>query len=326
MTAMNLDSILQPIAAELEEFEGQFRIAMSSKIPFVDMIARYVAKQKGKRIRPALVLLTAKACGGVVASTHRGAALVEILHTATLIHDDVVDDADTRRGLASINAVWKNKVAVLMGDYMLAKGLLLSIDNDDFHFLKITSDAVRRMSEAEILQIAKSRDLDLDEKTYLRIISGKTASLISTSTQIGASSASKDAELAERMRVFGENLGMVFQIKDDLLDYTGRKSITGKPTGIDLKEKKLTLPLIYAFTQAPRERTKKVLKAIKDGPSGRDVHQIVEFAHEFGGIDYATRRARDYSDAAREALSVLPASAAKDSLTAFVTFVLERTK
>ncbi len=323
---MKLDAIIEPISTELDEFDAQFRVAMQSKVAFVDMIARYIVKQKGKRIRPALVLLTAKACGAVNDSTYRGASLVEILHTATLIHDDVVDDADTRRGFASINAVWKNKIAVLMGDYMLAKGLLLSLDNNDFQFLKITSDAVRRMSEAEILQIAKSKDLDLDEQTYLSIISDKTASLLSTCTQIGAASVSRDEALVQRMKVFGENLGMVFQIKDDLLDYTGRKSITGKPTGIDLKEKKLTLPLIYAFTQAPRSESKQVLKVIKNGPSKKDVLNVVEFAHEYGGIDYAVRRAEEYSEAAREALAALPPSPSKDALVAFVTFVMDRTK
>jgi octaprenyl-diphosphate synthase len=323
---MNLDSIIDPISAELDEFDGQFRAAMRSNVAFVDMVARYIVKQKGKRIRPSLVLLTAKACGAINDSTYRGASLVEILHTATLIHDDVVDDADTRRGFASINAVWKNKIAVLMGDYMLAKGLLLSLDNDDFRFLKITSDAVRRMSEAEILQIAKSRDLDLDEKTYLRIISDKTASLLSTCTQIGAASASRDERLIEKMKVFGENLGMVFQIKDDLLDYTGRKSITGKPNGLDLKEKKLTLPLIHAFTQAPRNQTKQILKIIKDGANKKELAHVVEFAHEFGGIDYTTRRAADYSALALEALDALPASPCKDSLVEFVGFVMDRTK
>ena len=323
---MKLDAIIEPISVELDEFDAQFRAAMQSKVAFVDMIARYIVKQKGKRIRPALVLLTAKACGGVNDSTYRGASLVEILHTATLIHDDVVDDADTRRGFASINAVWKNKVAVLMGDYMLAKGLLLSLDNNDFQFLKITSDAVRRMSEAEILQIAKSKDLDLDEKTYLSIISDKTASLLSTCTQIGAASVSRDEALVQWMKAFGENLGMVFQIKDDLLDYTGRKSITGKPSGIDLKEKKLTLPLIYAFTKAPRGQSKQILKYIKNGPSNREVQSVVEFAHEFGGIEYAVRRAEEYSAVAREALAALPPSASRDALVAFVTFVMDRTK
>ena len=323
---MNLKDIIAPIDHELDVFEDRFRDAMKSKVAFVDLIARYIVKQKGKKIRPTLVLLTAKACGEINDSSYRGASLVEILHTATLIHDDVVDDADTRRGFASINAVWKNKIAVLMGDYMLAKGLLLSLDNNDFRFLKITSDAVRRMSEAEILQIAKSRDLDLDEKTYLKIISDKTASLLSTCTQIGAASTTTDEHVIEQMKIFGENLGMVFQIRDDLLDYIGRKSITGKPTGLDMKEKKLTLPLIHSFTQAPRSQSKQILKIIKNGASTKELQEVIGFAHEFGGIDYATNRAEEYSSRALEALNVLPSSPSKDSLTQFVDYVLERSK
>ena len=323
---MNLQEILEPISEELDAFSSYFRGAIRSKVAFVDLIARYIVRQKGKKIRPALVLLSAKACGGISDSTYRGASLVEILHTATLIHDDVVDDADTRRGLASINAVWKNKVAVLMGDYMLAKGLLLSLDNNDFQFLKITSDAVRRMSEAEILQIAKSRDLDLDEATYLKIISDKTASLLSTCCQIGAASAAAGPETVRQLREFGENIGMVFQIRDDLLDYTGRKSITGKPAGLDMKEKKLTLPLIYSFLKAPQGRSKAVLRIIKDGSGKKDLQSVVEFAYEFGGIEYTTRKAEHYSTLALNALEGLPPSPSKDALRGFVGFVLERSK
>ncbi len=323
---MNLHDITQPISAELESFDEHFREAMRSKVAFVDLIARYIVRQKGKRIRPALVLLSAKACGGVNKSTYRGASLVEILHTATLIHDDVVDDADTRRGFASINAVWKNKIAVLMGDYMLAKGLLLSLDNDDFQFLKVISDSVRRMSEAEILQIAKSRDLDLDEETYLKIISDKTASLLSTCCQIGAASASDNPADLRQMKDYGENLGIVFQLRDDLLDYVGRTSITGKPSGLDMKEKKLTLPLIHSLAQAPRSESKQILRMIKNGAKKKELREVVEFAHAFGGIDYAMRKAEEYSLRAREALAPLAVSPAKESLIRFVDFVRERRK
>jgi octaprenyl-diphosphate synthase len=321
---MKLGEITRPVSDQLDRFDDRLREAMKSKIPFVDLIVRYIVRQKGKRIRPALVLLSAEACGGVNDSTYRGAALVEILHTATLIHDDVVDDADTRRGIASVNAVWKNKIAVLLGDYMLAKGLLLSLDNDDFRFLKIISDAVRRMSEAEILQIKKSRDLDLDEATYLKIISDKTASLISTCCQIGAASATSDTAVVEAMKEYGENVGMVFQIRDDLLDYVGRKSITGKPTGLDMKEKKLTLPLIHALANAPRKESKQVISVIKNGAAKKEIVRVVEFAHEFGGIDYAVKKAAEFSARADGALSAVPPSAARDSLRAFITFVLER--
>jgi octaprenyl-diphosphate synthase len=323
---MKLKDLTAPVGAELDIFDDRLREAMKSKVAFVDLIVRYVVRQKGKRIRPALVLLSASACGGVNESTYRGASLVEILHTATLIHDDVVDDADTRRGIASINAVWKNKIAVLMGDYMLAKGLLLSIDNGDFRFLKITSEAVRRMSEAEILQIAKSRDLDLDEPTYLKIISDKTASLLSTCCQIGASSASGDPAHERLMREYGENIGMVFQIRDDLLDYTGRKSITGKPTGIDIKEKKLTMPLIHALAKAPKPEAKKIVSLVKRGASGRDIQAIVEFAEGYGGIEYAMKRAEEYSSRALESLDPLPPSPAKESLGNFIGYMMDRAK
>jgi octaprenyl-diphosphate synthase len=323
---MTLDEIKEPIEQELKIFDDHFRSSMRSKVAFVDLIARYIVRQKGKRIRPILVLLTAKACGEINESSYRGASLVEILHTATLIHDDVVDDADTRRGLASINAVWKNKIAVLMGDYLLAKGLLLSLDNDDFQFLKIISDSVRRMSEAEILQIAKSRKLDIDEETYLKIISDKTASLLATCTQIGASSVTKNNGTVQHMKEFGENIGMVFQIRDDLLDYIGRKSITGKPSGLDMKEKKLTLPLIYSIANAPHSQSRHILNIIKNGTKKKELHTVVEFAHEFGGIDYTIKKAEEYSTLAMEALHPLPSSPFKDSLSKFVEFVMERSK
>ena len=323
---MKLKGLTAPVDRELDIFDDRLRDAMKSRVAFVDLIVRYIVRQKGKRIRPALVLLSAHACGEINESTYRGASLVEILHTATLIHDDVVDDADTRRGIASINAVWKNKIAVLMGDYMLAKGLLLSLDNDDFQFLKIISDAVRRMSEAEILQIAKSRDLDLDEPTYLRIISDKTASLLSTCCQIGAASVSRDGSRAEMMKEYGENIGMVFQIRDDLLDYTGRKSITGKPTGIDLKEKKLTLPLIHSLAQAPKAESRRIISLIKNGASGKDIQRIVEFAEGYGGIEYALNKAGEYSSRAVAALGALPPSESKNALGNFITYMMDRTK
>jgi octaprenyl-diphosphate synthase len=323
---MDLKEILEPIDKDLEIFDSRFKKAIRSKIAFVDLIARYIVKQKGKRIRPALVLLSAKACDSINESTHRGASLVEILHTATLIHDDVVDESDTRRGFPSINAVWKNKIAVLMGDYMLAKGLLLSLDNNDFQFLKITSDAVRRMSEAEILQIKKSRDLDIDEATYLKIISDKTASLFATCCEIGATSAVSNIPTHTQMRTFGENLGMVFQIRDDLLDYTSRMSITGKPTGLDVKEKKLTLPLIYALSKAPKSESKEILRTVKNGANRKELTKIVAFAELYGGIEYALQRAEEYSNRALDALQSLPDSSAKTSLQAFVKFVMERKK
>jgi octaprenyl-diphosphate synthase len=322
----SLDDIKRPVEQEIKEFSGFFKNAMKSNISLVDTIARYIVKQKGKRIRPIVVFLCAKACGTVNQSTFRGATLVEILHTATLVHDDVVDDADTRRGLASINAVWKNKIAVLMGDYLLSTGLMISLNHDDVYFLKVTSDSVRRMSEGEILQIQKSRELNIDEATYLKIISNKTASLLSTCSEIGAASTTEDPALRKAMKDYGENVGMAFQIRDDILDFTSRKSILGKPIGGDMKEKKITLPLIHALSQASKQESKKVLKMIKAGASNKDVEFIVDFVQRNGGITYTEARAHKYGNAARECLKPFPDSEAKSSLVHFIDFVMERDK
>ncbi len=324
--SMNLEIIEHPIEKELNEFSGYFKSAMKSHVVLVDIIARYIVKQKGKKIRPVLVFLAAQATGGITERSYRGATLVEILHTATLIHDDVVDDADTRRGLASINAVWKNKVAVLMGDFLLSRGLLLALTYDDFYFLKATSNAVKRMSEGELLQIQKSRSLDLEEKTYLQIISDKTASLLSTCCEIGAHSSGADITLVRALRDYGENLGMAFQIRDDVLDYIGRKSITGKPTGLDIKEKKLSLPLIHAIRQAQKNEGKHIVRLIKNGASMKDVQSVVDFVQTHGGIEYAMQRAREFGERARTSLFLLPPSDAKNSLDAFIDFVIERKK
>ena len=320
----SLDNIKRPVDTELKEFGGFFRDAMRSRVGLIDLVARYIVRQKGKRVRPILVFLSAKACGDINDSTYRAATLVEILHTATLIHDDVVDDADTRRGLASINAVWKNKVAVLMGDYLLSRGLLLSLENKDYYFLHCTSNAVKRMSEGELLQIQKSRQLNIDEDTYLKIIADKTASLLSTCTEIGAASATPDAERRAQLRDFGEHVGIAFQIRDDLLDYLGRRSILGKPTGIDLKEKKLTLPLIYALHKGPKSDSKQALKIIKNGAKQKDIGWVIDFVKSNGGIDYAVERALHYSGLARKDLATLPDSDSKEALNEFVDFVMER--
>ncbi len=323
---MTLKEISRPIEHHIETFEKVFSQSIKSKVGLVDLVTKYIIRQKGKRVRPILVLLSAEICGGVNEKTHRGAALVEILHTATLVHDDVVDEADTRRGIASINAVWKNKIAVLMGDYLLAKGLLLSLGHDDFRFLKITSTSVRRMSEGEIHQIQKSRQLDMDEQTYLRIIGDKTASLLSTCCEIGATSSSDDPGKHRLLREYGENVGMAFQIRDDLLDYVGRKSITGKPTGLDLSEKKLTLPLIYSFTRAPKREGKDILSMIKSGGKKMKVNEIVEFVTRYGGLEYASSRAVQYAADAKASLAVFPDSTTKQSLIAFADFVVQREK
>ncbi len=323
---LDLKDIIRPVQDHLEGFDRVFRQSIRSQIGLVDLITKYLLKQKGKKVRPILVLLTADLCGGINEKTYRGATLVEILHTATLIHDDVVDEADTRRGLASINAVWKNKIAVLMGDYLLSKGLLLSLDNDDYRFLQVTSRAVKRMSEGEIHQIQKSRKLDMDEATYLRIISDKTASLLSTCCEIGAVSATADEAKHLLMREYGEYVGLAFQVRDDLLDYVGRKSITGKPVGLDLSERKLTLPLIYSLGRAPKGAGKEILGMIRSGGKRMNVRKIVDFVQMYGGLDYATARAREFARMAAERLACFPDSESRRALEGFAAFVVEREK
>ncbi len=323
---MDLKDISAPVHQHLDAFDRVFRDAIRSKIGLVDLVTRYIVRQKGKRVRPILVFLSGELCGGVNQQTFRGATLVEILHTATLIHDDVVDDADTRRGLASINAVWKNKIAVLMGDYLLSRGLLLSLDNDDFEFLKIISTAVRRMSEGEIHQIQRSRKLDMDEASYIRIIGDKTASLLSTCCEIGAASTGPSPENRRLLREYGEMLGLAFQIRDDLLDYIGRRSITGKPTGLDLSEKKLTLPLVHALSRAPKSDGKAILGMIRNGGKKMKVQRVLDFVREHGGLDYAAKKARHYGAEAKSRIAGYPDSPSKQALMAFADYVVEREK
>jgi octaprenyl-diphosphate synthase len=263
-TPTSLKQISQPVTSELETFDGYLRDSLKTTTPLLDTVVRYVLKRRGKRVRPTLVFLAAGMTGEITNRSFIGATMVELLHTATLVHDDVVDSADSRRGFASINAVWKNKLAVLVGDYLLSKGLLIAVNNDEFDFLKVTSEAVRRMSEGELLQIQKSRQKTIDEETYFKIISDKTASLISTCCEVGAIAAGVTDEKREKLRHFGENIGLAFQIRDDVLDYTSRKSILGKPVGNDILEQKITLPLIYAgFSKTERiERAKEVLESV----------------------------------------------------------------
>ncbi len=321
---MNLDEIISPIRDEVKIFNDEFRHAVRSRVGIVDTVARYMLRQKGKKIRPLLVLLSAEASGGINRSTYRAATLVELLHTATLIHDDVVDSADTRRGIASINAVWKNKVAVLMGDYLLSRGLLLSLENDEFEFLKICSVAVKRMSEGELLQIQKSRQFNMDESTYFKIISDKTASFMSTCCELGAASSSQDAETIAHFREFGEYLGVAFQIRDDVLDYEGKKGTLGKPIGGDIKERKVTLPLIYAFENAPRQAAASILKLLKKGKRGSRIEEVIDFAQDYGGIDRAHKKAEELVMKARNELEGISWSEAKESLLKLTEFVVER--
>ena len=321
-----LDDIRVPVEDDLEAFRSYFREAMRADHMLLDKITQYVLWQKGKRIRPLLVLLSAQACGGAATDpTHRAAALVELLHTATLVHDDVVDDAEERRGVFSINALWKNKIAVLMGDFLLSRGLLLSLDHGDYSILHTLSDAVRRMSEGELLQIEKSRLLDIDEETYFRIISDKTASLISACTKSGAVSVTDDEALIERMDKFGETLGLAFQIRDDLFDFSVEDA--GKPVGIDLQEKKMTLPLIVALREADRREKKRILKIVDQDDKDRDdLRTIGAFVDEHGGIAYAWSKMESLAANARSLLSALPPSEARASLAGLTQFAIQRSR
>jgi octaprenyl-diphosphate synthase len=322
-SGVTLSAIQAPVLEEMRIFRKHFREAMRSPVRLLDLITRYVLRTKGKQLRPLLVFLSAKACGNVTPSSHTAAALVELLHTATLVHDDVVDEAEKRRGFYSIQALWKRKVAVLFGDFLLARGLLLALDNQDYRLLHIVSDAVRRMSEGELLQIEKSRRLDIDEKTYFRIISDKTASLISACTTTGAVSAASDDDTVERMRRFGEHLGLAFQIRDDLFDF-GLDNV-GKPLGLDVQEKKMTLPLIVALERSGNRERAAILDVIRKKRKNRsDLSKVRHFAEANGGIEYARTKMLDMAENARVDLSGLPPSPSSEALNNLVDFVVQR--
>ncbi len=324
MIDKKIKNFIDPIKEELDIFQQRFSTSMKSRVGLVDLITKYILRQKGKKIRPTLVLLSAKTVGEINESTYRAAILVELLHTATLIHDDVVDSAETRRGLPSINSVWKNKIAVLMGDYLLSRGLLLSVDNNDFQFLKVITNTVKRMSEGELLQIQKTRKLNNDEETYFKIISDKTASLISTCTQVGALSVSKDEKVIENFRDFGENLGIAFQIKDDILDYDGTLSIIGKPVGADLREKKLTLPLIHAFQKASSSEVKQIKRLLKSELKSSHIKEILNFVKKYDGLEYSKAKAGEYASHALQNLESYPESESKQALKELVKFIIDR--
>jgi octaprenyl-diphosphate synthase len=290
----------------------------------VDLIARYIIRQKGKKIRPLLVLLSAKISGGITERTYRGALLVELLHTATLVHDDVVDNADKRRGFWSVNKVFKNKAAVLMGDYLLSRGLMIAVEGKDYDFLGVITNSVRRMSEGELLQIQKTRKLDIDEETYFKVISDKTASLLETCCEIGALSAAQNEVYSSAMKKFGDSIGIAFQIRDDILDYEGKSSLIGKPIGGDIKEKKITLPLIYSLDQVSNGEASKIKNLIKNGNDKDSIKKIIEFVQRHKGIEYAFNTAHAYSLKAKESLKVFPDSPAKLALEALVDFIIER--
>jgi len=322
---ITLQEIQAPIATEMGNFEKKFRSFMKSRVLLLDKIMSYIVKRKGKQMRPMFVFLSAGVSGKITEATYRGAALIELLHTATLVHDDVVDDANYRRGFLSINALWKNKIAVLVGDYLLSRGLLLSVDNHDFDLLKIVSRAVREMSEGELLQIEKARNLDITEDIYYDVIRQKTASLIGSCCAVGACSSGADEEIIERFRLFGEKVGMAFQIKDDLFDYGSIE--VGKPLGIDIKEKKMTLPLIYALQKASWLEKRRIIYIVKNqSDKPRKVHEVIEFVKQSGGIEYATQVMDRFYQEALEMVEYFSDSVYKEALAKLVQFTIEREK
>ncbi len=311
------------IQKELALFEVKFNEAVQSQAPLLDRIMRYVVKRKGKQLRPMFVLLSAKLCGDINDSTYRAASLVEILHTATLVHDDVVDDSLERRGFFSTYALWKTKASVLIGDYLLAKGLLLSLEHQDYPLLHILSDAVKKISEGELLQLEKARNLNLKEEIYYDIIKGKTASLLASACAAGAWSAGQDKALTEKMRLFGELTGMAFQIKDDLFDYASED--VGKPTGNDIKEKKLTLPLIYTLQHCDAATRRKIIYIVKNNSQDKKkVNWVLEQVTAVGGIRYATTQMNHFKEQALSLLHTFPASEVRQGLEDMVLFVTDR--
>lgn len=313
----------QILIEDLKTFEHTFKDAVKSHVPLLDSIMRYIVRRKGKQLRPMFVLLCARLFAVPNNTTYRAASLVELLHTATLVHDDVVDDAMQRRGFFSINALWKNKIAVLVGDYLLSKGLLLSLDNNDFRILQLLSDAVRKMSEGELLQMEKARKLNIKEEIYFDIITSKTASLLASACAAGAYSTTQNENFAETMRLFGEKVGIAFQIKDDLFDYNNVD--VGKPTGNDIKEKKLTLPLIYTLNNVDATRRRKIIYIIKNKNKEKDqVRWVINEVVIAGGIQYATEKMNNYRDEAIHILNTFPASDIRNALEELVRFTTDR--
>lgn len=321
----SLNEIKRPVTEELAAFQKVFRNAVKSKVPLLDVIMRYILKSKGKQMRPLVVIYSAKLFGEVNDSTYRAATLVELMHTATLVHDDVVDDSSQRRGRFSINALWRNKIAVLVGDYLLSRGLLVALEHKEYKTLEIVSKAVKQMSEGELLQIEKARKLDIKEDIYYEIIRKKTASLLASCFAAGAASSTTETEI-EKMRQIGEHAGMAFQIKDDLFDFVKGNS-TGKPSGIDIKEKKMTLPLIYALNQVSVSEKRKMIQIVKRyNTDQKKVDWLIEKVVESGGIQYATEKMLDYKNRAIELLRDLPENQAREALEQLIEFSMERKK
>ncbi len=321
-----LSKIKEPVKKELKEFENHFKNSVKSNVPLLNIVMNYILRTKGKQIRPLIVMLTAKLHGNINQSTYTAASFIEILHTATLIHDDVIDESYERRGFFSINALWKSKVAVLLGDYLYSKGMLLSIENNEYDLLKIVSKAVKEIIEGELLQIQKTRKLNLTEKEYYEIIRKKTATLIAACCACGAYTTSSSQETIDKMWRFGESLGVAFQIKDDLLDYD-KKSITGKPAGNDIKEKKLTLPLIYSLSKTTSSDNSKIRRIInKSKSNSKGMYEVIQFVRKNGGIDYAEKKMNEYKNKAIEILREYTPSDTVDSIKQLADFIIARSK
>ncbi len=318
-----MKAVLDIIGDELKVFEKKFSESVKSNTPLLDTVMKYIIKRKGKQLRPMFVFLSAKLHGEINESTYRAAALVEMLHTATLVHDDVVDEAMERRGFFSINAVWKNKIAVLVGDYLLSKGLLLSTDNGEFEQLRILSEAIKQMSEGELLQIEKTRKLNIDEAIYFEIIKNKTASLLSSACGVGAYSTTQNDTITNQMKLFGEKAGIAFQIKDDLFDY-GTENV-GKPTGNDIKEKKMTLPLIYTLNNVDNKTMREIIYIVKNNNTDKQkVKWVIDVVEKTGGIKYATTKMHQYRDEALEILNQYPNSEVNNALKELVCYTTDR--
>jgi len=321
-----LTRIKRPVEKEMAEFEAYFGKTMRSEIPLLNIILNYIIRRKGKQMRPLLVFLTAKLNGEIAEPTFIAATFIELLHTASLVHDDVVDDANERRGALSINALWNSKIAVLVGDYMLSKGMLISVEKNRFDMLEIVSDAVKSMSEGELLQLQKARKLNIKEEDYFKIIGCKTAALLSACTACGAKSVTEDAEIILLMKDFGENIGIAFQIRDDLLDYEGT-GLTGKTAGNDIKEKKITLPLIHALEQSANSKKRHILSIVKNKKKTKaEINEVISFVADYGGMEYAELKMNQYRDKALAILDSYPESDVKDSLKEFVLYTSSRKK
>ena len=321
-----IKEIKKPIQQEMLLFEKKFKDSLNSKVPLLDKILHYIVKRKGKQMRPMFVFLSGKLFGEINESSFRAASLIELLHTATLVHDDVIDDANMRRGFFSINALWKNKIAVLVGDYLLSKGLLMSLENEEYDLLQIVSKAVKEMSEGELLQIEKARKLDIEENVYFEIIRQKTATLIAACCACGAVTAKQDKETVERMQKFGELIGIAFQMKDDLFDYYN-EDVIGKPTGIDIKEQKMTLPLIYTLRNCDRKQKKFIIQTVKNHNTNSDrVSKVLEIVKKSGGINYTVEKMKTYQEEALSLLKTFDDNESRKSLELLVNFVIERKK